>query len=309
MTDVDDGYEPVQDALAGLRDTRFSNLRFERLGIELLLLSELKRRTTVSQRAKPERVEFFMLWLTASGSSRHSVDFVDFDVAAGSLVFAKPAQVQQWQVETSLEGWILLVEPAALLPGQGRLGNRDMLLGLIEEWPAVVQLDAQFHQTLSDQMASLHRDFDNYDQSELDNALLQNAVVGLLLRLARWHNGRPAMAVGQSFNPVVFKLLRKEVEKTFKQQWSVSQYAKHLGYSESTLNRACVAATGQSAKVLIDRRLALEAARLLIHTDASIAELSYQLGFSEPTNFVRFFARMIGATPARFREKKLGNKQ
>lgn len=297
----------MQDALTGLRDTRFANQRFERLGIELMLLSELKRRTTVSQRAKPERVEFFMLWLTARGSSRHSVDFVEFDVAEGSLAFAKPAQVQQWQVETSLEGWILLVEPAALLPDQGRLVNRDMLLGLIEEWPAVVQLDAQFHQVMSDQMASLQRDFDNYDRSDLDNALLQSAVVGLLLRLARWHNGRSALAVGQSFNPVVFKLLRKEVEKTFKQQWSVSHYAKHLGYSESTLNRACVVATGQSAKVLIDRRLALEAARLLIHTDASIAELSYQLGFSEPTNFVRFFARMNGTTPARFREEKLGD--
>ncbi len=295
----------MQDALTELRDARFANQRFERLGIELMRLSELKRRTTVSQRAKPERVEFFMLWLTASGSSRHSVDFVDFDVAEGSLVFAKPAQVQQWHLATQLEGWILLVEPAALLPDQGRLANRDMLLGLIEDWPAVVQLDVQFNQMMSDQMASLHQDFDNYDKSDLDNALLQSAVVGLLLRLARWHNRRSALAVGQSFNPVVFKLLRKEVEKTFRQQWSVSHYAKHLGYSESTLNRACVVATGQSAKVLIDRRLALEAARLLIHTDASVAELSYQLGFSESTNFVRFFARMIGATPARFRQEKL----
>ncbi len=204
-----------------------------------------------------------------------------------------------------MEGWILLVEPTALLPAQGHHVSLDMLLALIEEWPAMVQLDIQFSKEVNEQIDTLHRDFNNYDASNLDNALIQNAVIGLLLRLARWHSARLTLAGSKNFNPVVFKLLRKELEKTFRQQRSVGQYAKHLGYSESTLNRACEAATGQSAKALIDRRLALEAARLLIHTDASIAEIGHQMGFSESTNFVRFFARMNGATPARFRQQKL----
>ncbi len=297
----------MQVPLDSLRDTRFANQRFARLGIELMLLSELKRRTSASQRAKPERVEFFMLWLTTRGSSRHSVDFVDFAVSEGSLVFAKPSQVQQWHVETRVEGWVLLVEPTALLPAQGHPVILDMLLAFIDEWPAVVQLDTQFSKEMNDQIDTLHRDFNNYDGSNLDNAVIQNAVLGLLLRLARWHGARSALSGSKNVNPIVFQLLRKKLEETFRQQWSVAQYAKHLGYSESTLNRACETATGQSAKVLIDRRLALEAARLLIHTDASIAEIGYQMGFSESTNFVRFFARMNGATPARFRHEKLGS--
>lgn len=257
----------MQTSAASLRDTQFVNPRFERLGIELMLLSDLKGRTSASQRAKPERVEFFMLWLTTLGSSRHSVDFVDFTVSEGSLVFAKPAQVQQWQVETRMEGWILLVEPTALLPVQGGSVSLDMLLALMEEWPAVVQLDSQFCQEINDQITALQHDFSHYDASSIDNALIQNAVLGLLLRLARWHSARLALAGSKPTSSVVFDLLRKALEQTFKQQWNVAQYAKHLGYSESTLNRACVTATGQSAKVLIDRRLALEAARLLIHTD------------------------------------------
>jgi AraC-like DNA-binding protein len=297
----------MQVPLASLRDTQFANQRFARLGIELMLLSELKRRTSASQRAKPERVEFFMLWLTTLGVSHHSVDFVDFAVSEGSLVFAKPAQVQQWHVETRMEGWILLVEPTALLPAEGHRVSLDTLLASIDDWPAIVQLDSQFSKEINAQIDVLQRDFNNYDESNLDNALIQNAVLGLLFRLARWHRARSSMTASKNANPVVFKFLRNELEKTFRQQWSVGQYAKHLGYSESTLNRACEAATGQSAKVLIDRRLALEAARLLIHTDASIAEIGHQMGFSESTNFVRFFARMNGATPARFRHEKLGS--
>jgi AraC-like DNA-binding protein len=291
--------------LASLRDTQFANQRLASLGIELMRLSELKRRTTASQRAKPERVEFFMLWQTLHGNSRHSVDFVDFEVSEGSLVFVRPAQVQQWHVEGPMEGWILLVEPAALLPDQAQRSSWEMLLAMMEEWPTVVKLDGRLNKLINDQIDILHQDFLSYAASSLDKLVIQNAVHGLLLRLANWHSRRLDLNPSKHANPVVFRLLRQQVEKAFKQQWSVGRYAAHLGYSESTLNRVCEAATGQSAKVLIDRRLALEAARLLIHTDASIAEISHQMGFSEPTNFVRFFARMNGATPARFRNDKL----
>ena len=171
---------------------------------------------------------------------------------------------------------------------------------------AVVQLDIPFRKEVGVHMKSLQNDFNHYDESSLDNALIQNSVLGLLLRVARWHRSQLGLSGGKQTHPIVFQLFRKTLEATYWKQWRVSQYANHLGYSESTLNRACEAATGQSAKDLIDRRLALEAARLLIHTDASIAEIGHQMGFSEPTNFVRFFSRMNGVTPARFRREKLG---
>lgn len=296
----------MKSPVTTLRDTPFANLRFAKLGIELMQVSEFKRRTHARQRATPERVDFYMIWLTTRGRTHHSVDFVDFAIEEGSLVFVKPSQVQQWHVEANLEGWIVLVEGTALLPEINHLLSREWFLGFIEACPVVTQLDIPFRKEMVDQMKSLQNDFNLYDESSLDNALIQNAVLGLLLRLARWHQRQLGMSGSNPANPVVFQLFRKALEATYWKQWRVSQFAKHLGYSESTLNRACEAATGQTAKCLIDRRLALEAARLLIHTDASIAEISHRMGFSEPTNFVRFFSRMYGLTPARFRSNKLG---
>lgn len=129
-----------------------------------------------------------------------------------------------------------------------------MLHASIEDWPGVVPLHTQFCKEINHQIDTLHRDFDHYDECTLHNAVIQNAVLGLLLRLARWHGARSALTTSKNANPIVFQLLRKKLEATFKQQWSAGQYTKHLGYSESTLNRVCVAATGQSAKVLIDCR-------------------------------------------------------
>ena len=47
--------------------------------------------------------------------------------------------------------------------------------------------------------------------------------------------------------------------------------------------------------------MALEAKRLLAYTDEPVAEIGYRLGFPEPTNFGRFFAREVGLSPGSFR--------
>ena len=86
---------------------------------------------------------------------------------------------------------------------------------------------------------------------------------------------------------------------------TVGEYAKNLGYSQSTLTRACLATAQMTAKEVIDKRVALEAKRLLVHSEATAAYIGYQLGFMEPSNFVKFFSRMTGQTPQHYRNKQL----
>jgi AraC-like DNA-binding protein len=43
---------------------------------------------------------------------------------------------------------------------------------------------------------------------------------------------------------------------------------------------------------------------MLAHTDASVAAIGEELGFSEPTNFVKFFKARAGKLPGAFREEQ-----
>ncbi|MEV7027381.1 helix-turn-helix domain-containing protein, partial [Kitasatospora sp. NPDC093558] len=52
---------------------------------------------------------------------------------------------------------------------------------------------------------------------------------------------------------------------------------------------------------LADARVALQAQRLLAHTDLPVAAIGRSLGFGEPTNFGKFFTRETGHTPGGFR--------
>jgi AraC family transcriptional activator of pobA len=49
----------------------------------------------------------------------------------------------------------------------------------------------------------------------------------------------------------------------------------------------------------------LEAKRFLVYTNQSIIEISFQLGFAEPTNFIKYFKLQSGITPSKFRESYL----
>jgi AraC-like DNA-binding protein len=70
------------------------------------------------------------------------------------------------------------------------------------------------------------------------------------------------------------------------------------------VGRACLATAGATPKTLIERRVTLEAKRLLAHSRLPVGELATRLGFSETTNFVKFFRRMEGLTPTLFRARQ-----
>jgi AraC family transcriptional activator of pobA len=77
-----------------------------------------------------------------------------------------------------------------------------------------------------------------------------------------------------------------------------AKLAVHINY----LNRAVKEVTGKPTSVHIAERIAAEAKALLQHTDWSVADIAYALGFEYPTYFNNYFKRVTGATPKSFRQ-------
>jgi AraC-like DNA-binding protein len=51
-----------------------------------------------------------------------------------------------------------------------------------------------------------------------------------------------------------------------------------------------------------------EAKRALVFTGQPIHEVSYDLGFADPSHFARFFRKQTGTTPQEFREGGAGSR-
>jgi AraC-like DNA-binding protein len=100
---------------------------------------------------------------------------------------------------------------------------------------------------------------------------------------------------------------RNAVERDFTRTRRVEDYARMLGYSARTLSRATAASAGLSAKEFVDRRVELEAKRLLAHGDRTAAQISDQLGFVTPSQSSKYFMHRTGQSPFAFRRAVRGH--
>lgn len=82
---------------------------------------------------------------------------------------------------------------------------------------------------------------------------------------------------------------------------SAKDFADQLSVHVNHLNRAIKETTGKTTTGHITERIVSEAKALLKHTNWNISEISYCLGFEEPSHFNNFFRKQADLTPTAFR--------
>jgi AraC family transcriptional activator of pobA len=100
--------------------------------------------------------------------------------------------------------------------------------------------------------------------------------------------------------------LRRLIEEHFRKERLISFYAEKLAMTADRLNDHVKRATGVTAGHLIRQRVLTEAKRQLVFTGQPINEIAYDLAFSDPSHFTRFFRKQTGTTPQAFRESRGG---
>jgi len=93
------------------------------------------------------------------------------------------------------------------------------------------------------------------------------------------------------------------LERDFRSNRAVADYAEALGVTPTHLTRACRATCGKGAHGLLEDRLVFEARRLLSETRMPIKDVAQALGYSSAGYFTRAFQKAAGQTPSGFRRK------
>ena len=97
------------------------------------------------------------------------------------------------------------------------------------------------------------------------------------------------------------------VEKHFRTLHKVSDYANLMNKSPKTLSNVFSALNDKTPLQLIHERIILEAKKMLLYTDKSSKEISFELNFSDPVQFSRLFKNVSGITPVEFKKAGLLN--
>ncbi|WP_156832017.1 AraC family transcriptional regulator [Kaistella palustris] len=96
------------------------------------------------------------------------------------------------------------------------------------------------------------------------------------------------------------------VEIHFKELKRTSDYSQKLAISANYLNALIKEKFDISAENYIQNRVILEAERLLLNTDLSVTEISFELGFSDKSHFGKYFKKITQESPNNFRKKFAG---
>ncbi|WP_282701359.1 AraC family transcriptional regulator [Streptomyces sp. CC219B] len=242
------------------------------------------------------RIDFHVVMLFTEGPVRHMIDFAEYEAGAGDLLWIRPGQIHRFSATSEYRGTVLTMQPGflprATVEATG-LYRYDLPPLLHPDAPQLTGL-----QTALDQLRREYEDTTTLPLS-LHTAVLRHSLSAFLLRLA--HLAASSQEASRRDAGTTFTLFRDAVERGFATNHSVSAYADQLGYSRRTLVRAVRAATGETPKGFIDKRVILEAKRLLAHTDLPIGRVGAAVGFPDAANFSKFFQQHTELTPAAFR--------
>ncbi|CAN7663725.1 AraC family transcriptional regulator [Neorhizobium tomejilense] len=279
--------------------------RGRELDVEVFRFTDLRRRVARAEILALYHYTFHTLICVTDGAVTQLVDFQPVTCSAGSLLVLRPGQVHSFGSDEGWDGWMVLFR-AEFLPSEAQT-TADLLPALgLDRLPDHLSLStADFH-AVSEIITRMQLDAAIDAMAKDVHALLRYQLCALLLRLTILQDRQVGGADARSLAVQRFAKFRRLVEQNYAGWHQVSAYASALGCTEKSLTRAALEATGQNAKSVITARIALEAKRLLVHTDRPIYLIAEGLGFEEATNFAKFFKRETDRTPIGFRRQYKG---
>ena len=278
---IDIGYEPQR--------------RHRALPVEVVDRSSiLARLSGVELARRRERVGFHLLIVCTAGHGSHIVDFEPFELSPGTWLRVYPGQVQQLVPEPVFDAH-MVVWPIAGHPADPEAPAWFPGCGAATCW----RPDDEVLGTLLGSVKELRYEQERFDGSTRKRELLRALLSTLLLRVAI---EIPESVPDAGRLPQPYLDFRAHIEGRLYERPAVVDLARDLGYSSRTLDRACQQVSGQTAKQVLDQRVALELRRLLTHTDWSVARIGAVFGFFDPSNFSKFVKRHLGGLPGDIRD-------
>ncbi|MFJ4876547.1 helix-turn-helix domain-containing protein [Streptomyces sp. NPDC088745] len=322
----------------GIPEVRFHAPGGAPAGVEVLTLAALRANACADSIAATHRPDFHHLLRLERGDLPLMVDFASYRVRPGEWLWVRPGQVHRWDGLYGAEGTLVLFEAGFPDPATSAAARLDDPFGPTVRGPgaaaaeaagrALEHLHAEYR-ALRDAGAGpglppdtgtgtapglppdtgadprLPPDAEAEAESGLaldaHLSVLRHLLAVLLLRLAPVGESAAGCA-----EPDAFLRFRTAVERDFARTRRVDDYARELGYAPRTLSRATLSAAGVGAKEFIDRRVVLEAKRLLAHSDHSASRVAALLGFRDAANFGKYFQQRTGESPLGFRTTARG---
>ncbi len=240
------------------------------------------------------------IFVFIKGEINSQIDYNSVRISSPALVWLPPLFSHAFDYEHDSLGWVISIPDAQL-----SLLTRGA--AWLEQWTGTPQiLQDESYIDILEKAATICKQIEHEHQQNGEErdamleALFRQLLVCIYRGLRRQRGTRLAVSDRK------YQLLRqfeKLADAHLHEKLSVSDYAKLMSVTPTHLSRAIKLVTGRTAGELIQDRALIDAKRRLVFSDTSIADVAYDLRFTSPSYFTRFFTAKTGETPKAFRSR------
>jgi AraC family transcriptional activator of pobA len=252
---------------------------------------------------KAHRHSFYHLVYFSNGAGHQHIDFKQFPVKPGTIYFMAPGQVHSWEFDEEPDGYIINFSTAyfhEFLSNTTYLEQFSIFSGITDQ--QVILLPEEIATQISGIFEEILKE--GFVKQDYNNDMVRALLLQIFIKVERL-NGHKINAYGSSYNHTIFRNFQRLIVANYKRLKLPKEYAELLYITPNHLNALCKDIIGMSAGEVIREHIILEAKRLLINQNLSIAEISDQLNYSDQSYFIKLFKKHEGITPERFRKQNI----
>lgn len=249
----------------------------------------------------PHRHDYYTVLIVEEAEGRHVIDYKSYDFSPFQVHFVSPGQVHQVVTPSRPKGSVFTFSQDFLVENnipESFISNINLFRQFGETPPLAI--DETTFGRLSRILGEMEEclPLDLHYRTRALGALLQLFLIYVnnsrLLDTNQLDEEHSGVCMLRDFKDLV--------NQNYNKWHKVAEYAPTLHITPKHLSHTVKSLTGKTAKELIQDRLTLEAKRLLFHTDLTIKEIAYRLGYEEPLHFSSFFKKQAGESPSQYRQ-------
>lgn len=218
-----------------------------------------------------------------------------------TLYFLSPDHIFSWQRNQNTTGFIVYFKAEFLNFFSGDFKSEFSLFSLSSL--NFLKLSGEEVESMLSDFQKLYTEY--YTLNSYRYQILQSSLLSLLFKCKSIEEAGGSKVKKRSKKEDLVYRFQNLVMNSHIQYKKVGDYAALLHVSSNALNQTVKSVLGRTAKEVISERVIQEAKRHLKYSTDDISEISYALGFNEPTHFIRFFKKQTFLTPKEYRNSQV----
>lgn len=242
------------------------------------------------------RHDFFYMLVVRRGTGSHEIDFVPYQVTDTCLFLMRPGQVHQLALEAGSTGYLIQFKQDFF--SSQNLPAKELLRKVSHKKLCSLKDDSfkRLDTILEYILAEYSEKKEGYEE-----VIKSNLTIFFIELIRHRRNVQISSEETNNYSQEKLEKFFELLEADIITSKQVSYYADKLNLSSYQLNTITKSLMEKTPSDLISHQIILEAKRQLMATSGQINQIAYNLGYEDPSYFIRFFKKHTGHSPESYR--------